>query len=82
VCGVLPENNQKLMEVVLNGLTNDRRWLSSQELAQRALAKVPGQQYAEWFGELSKDARDKMGMIGGLLPAQFSATKTRCWWAA
>jgi cobaltochelatase CobN len=67
-CGVLPENNQKLMQVMLNGLTNDRRWLSSQELAQRALAKVPGQQYAKWFGELPKGARDKMEHDWGAAP--------------
>jgi cobaltochelatase CobN len=56
----LPESGQKLIEDVINGLTNDRRWLNSQELSERAAAKVFSGQYAEWFRELPKDAQDWM----------------------
>ncbi|MCW4017812.1 MAG: cobaltochelatase subunit CobN [Candidatus Bathyarchaeota archaeon] len=66
----LPESAQKLMDDVINGLTNDQRWLSADALAERAVAKVSGTQYAKWFGELPKDARDKMVKSWGAPPGK------------
>ena len=56
----LPENGQELIDEVINGLTNDRRWLSSQELAERAVAKIPLSQYSEWFRDLPQSVQVKM----------------------
>jgi cobaltochelatase CobN len=56
----LPENGQKLMEIILNGLTNDQRWLSPDELANRAIATVPAAQYLQWFNELPADVKKKL----------------------
>jgi cobalamin biosynthesis Mg chelatase CobN len=36
----IPENGQALMDIIINGLTNDRRWLNADELAKRALTKT------------------------------------------
>jgi cobalamin biosynthesis Mg chelatase CobN len=41
----LPESSQKLMDVIIHGLTNDRRWASPKELSERALDKISGEQY-------------------------------------
>jgi cobaltochelatase CobN len=56
----LPESGQKLIEEIINGLTNDRRWASSEELAERAIAKISSEQYTKWFNELPTDVREKM----------------------
>jgi cobaltochelatase CobN len=56
----LPQDGQALIKEVIDGLTNDRRWNSAAELAQKAVAKVSGQTYAEWFNELPVDAADKI----------------------
>jgi len=66
----LPENGQKLIEAIINGLTNDRRWLSSDELAERALAKISRKQYAEWFNELPADVQAKMKKDWGEPPGK------------
>ncbi|MFZ7138517.1 MAG: cobaltochelatase subunit CobN [archaeon] len=66
----LPENGQELMDTVLTGLTNDRKWLSSEELAQRALAKVSTEHYTEWFDELSQDAKEKLMHDWGAPPGK------------
>jgi cobaltochelatase CobN len=66
----LPENGQKLIEEIINGLTNDRRWLSSEELAERAIAKIPLAQYNEWFKELPQDAQSKMEKDWGKPPGK------------
>jgi cobaltochelatase CobN len=66
----LPENGQKLIETIINGLTNDRRWLSSDELAERAIAKIPSEQYSQWFKELPQDVQGKMGADWGNPPGK------------
>ncbi|MCW4010839.1 MAG: cobaltochelatase subunit CobN [Candidatus Bathyarchaeota archaeon] len=64
----MPESSQKLMDTIVNGLTNDRRWASTEELAARAVAKIPGEQYAKWFSELPVDVREKMEKDWGKAP--------------
>jgi cobaltochelatase CobN len=54
----LPENGQKLMAEVINGLTNDRRWLSADELSERAIDKIPKEQYTHWFSELPVEPQE------------------------
>jgi cobaltochelatase CobN len=56
----LPESSQILMDTIIAGLTNDRRWASSQELNDSALDKIPLQQYEQWFNNLSTDVTAKM----------------------
>ena len=65
----LPENGQELIEIIINGLTNDRRWLSPDELVNRAIAKISREQYTEWFNELPQDVQTKMKKDWGDPPA-------------
>jgi cobaltochelatase CobN len=66
----LPESSQKLMDTIINGLTNDRRWASPQELSERALDKIPSGKYEQWFNELPLDVSDKMDKDWGLRPGK------------
>jgi cobaltochelatase CobN len=70
VLDYMPESSQKLMDTIINGLTNDRRWASSEELAERAVAKISGEQYAKWFNELPADVSDKMQTDWGKPPGK------------
>ncbi|MCL2134024.1 MAG: cobaltochelatase subunit CobN [Candidatus Bathyarchaeota archaeon] len=56
----LPESSQKLMDTIVAGLTNDRRWASAQELNDRALDKISPQQYEQWFNDLNSDVAIKL----------------------
>jgi cobaltochelatase CobN len=56
----LPETGQELIDGIINGLTNDLRWLSIEDLAKRAVGKTSSKQYSEWFRELPSDAQEKM----------------------
>jgi cobaltochelatase CobN len=60
VLGELPENSQALMDVIVAGLTNDRRWASPQELSERALDRISLEQYGLWFGCLPSEVAAKM----------------------
>jgi cobaltochelatase CobN len=66
----LPETGQSLIETILNGLTNDRRWLSNQDLAARAVAKIPASQYTAWFKELPVSTQNKMEQAWGKPPGE------------
>jgi cobaltochelatase CobN len=71
----LPENSQKLMDTIIDGLTNDRRWLSNEELAKRAVAKIPQKQYMKWFNELPAKVQEKMRTQWGAPPGNFFSHK-------
>ncbi|MFW6117336.1 MAG: cobaltochelatase subunit CobN [Thermoproteota archaeon] len=55
-----PEDAEKLTEVILQGLTNDRRWKSGNTLSQRAAAKISEPQYLRWYQELPLDVQRQM----------------------
>jgi cobaltochelatase CobN len=56
----IPESGQELIDGIINGLTNDLRWLNLEELAKRAVGKTSSKQYTKWFNELPSDAQNKM----------------------
>ena len=64
----MPENGQELMDKIISGLTNDQRWLSPDELAKRAVSKVPASQYLHWLNQLPQDAKDKLEASWGKPP--------------
>ncbi|MEM0488949.1 MAG: cobaltochelatase subunit CobN [Candidatus Bathyarchaeia archaeon] len=66
----LPENSQKLMDTIISGLTNEQRWLSPDEIAARAVAKISYEQYFKWFNELPADVREKMEKHWGKPPGK------------
>lgn len=66
----IPESGQKIIEDLLQRMTNDGRWLSQGELAKRAAARIPINLYHEWFSELPAEIRDKMEKQWGKPPGK------------
>lgn len=66
----LPESSQKLMDTIIHGLTNDRRWASPKELSERALDTISTEQYTQWFNELPHDVAEKMDKDWGNHPGK------------
>jgi cobaltochelatase CobN len=66
----LPESGQELIDGIINGLTNDLRWLSSEELAKRAIDQTTCRTYTTWFNELPSDAQNKMEEKWGKPPGK------------
>ena len=56
----LPDDGRALIEEVRNGVTNDRRWSSSAEMARKAIATISSEQYKEWFEELPASVQARM----------------------
>jgi cobaltochelatase CobN len=56
----MPESSQQLMDTIINGLTNDRRWASAEQLSDRAVAKIGCSQYIQWFNNVTTKVQGKM----------------------
>jgi cobaltochelatase CobN len=68
--GNIPKDSKELMDIIINGLTNDRRWLNADELAKRAIAKITPKQYTEWFSKLPVDVQERMEKQWGKPPGK------------
>lgn len=66
----VPESGQKLIEELMRCMTNDGRWSSLKELAERAVARVPADLYVKWFSELPQDVQAKMERQWGKPPGK------------
>lgn len=66
----VPESSQALMDEFLQGCTNDRRWVSSDELARRAVGRVSREEYGQWFSELPVAVRERMQAAWGDPPGR------------
>lgn len=73
----LPENGREILDALLKGLTNDRRWASSEELAKKAIDCVSIEQYMEWYNELPLDVRVKMEEHWGKPPGKLFTYKDK-----
>ena len=66
----MPESGQTLIEDIIERVTNDRRWASPEEMAKRAIDKIPHEQYLEWFEELPSEVQGKMTEAWGKPPGK------------
>ena len=75
----MPESGRDLMDRIINGLTNDRRWLGIEDLAARAADKIPLSRYETWLDAVPAKAGEKMRAHWGKPPGRISPIKTNCW---
>jgi len=66
----LPRDGQSLIKDIIDQVTNDRRWASSEELAKRTVDKVSIEQYIKWFEELPLEVQNKMIKAWGKPPGK------------
>lgn len=71
----IPKDGKDLMEIIINGLTNDRRWLNADELAKRAIDRVTPRQYTEWFRKLPMDVQTQLEKQWGKPPGKVFSYK-------
>jgi cobaltochelatase CobN len=73
----LPESGQTLIEDIIKRVTNDRRWASAEEMAERAVDNVPLEKYLEWFQELPSEVQNKMTKAWGKPPGKLFNHRNR-----
>ncbi len=64
------ENGKELAEVVLSGLTNDKRWLSCEAMAGRSCDTIPGEVYSEWTESFPEKVKEHMERDLGKPPGE------------
>lgn len=65
----LPADGRQLMEELLAGVTNDRRFLSDEQIGQ-AIGKVGKADYRIWFDSLEPSVREELIAEWGLPPGE------------
>ncbi|HML31745.1 cobaltochelatase subunit CobN [Sporomusa sphaeroides] len=65
--GSLPANGRQLLEDLLTGVTNDRRFLTDEQIGQ-AVGKVSKGDYKIWFDSLDPSVREELTAEWGLPP--------------
>ena len=67
----IPETSKELVDMLLDGLTNDTEWISDESIRSRAQDLIPLEQYDSWYSELSDAARARIEDGWGKPPGDF-----------
>lgn len=66
----LPESGQVMMEELIAGLTNDRRWASAEHMEAMAVGRVDSDEYDQWFNLLPPKVQTQMTDKWGRPPGE------------
>nr|WP_319539849.1 cobaltochelatase subunit CobN [uncultured Methanospirillum sp.] len=64
----IPESGNDLINAMIAGLTNDTRYLSEEQMRDRAAALVSKDRYNEWFSKIPEKNQDKITADWGSIP--------------
>ena len=64
------ENGQDIADRLTEGLTNDIRWISEEEMSARAVAHVGPEIWEKWFGSRSEKVRRELETRWGEAPGE------------
>ena len=68
--GKIPEDGNELIKEIIEKATNDRSFISSKELYNRAVDSVDLSSYSNWFNKLSDEVKDNMIRFFGHIPGE------------
>lgn len=66
----IPESGQILIEEIISKATNDRNYMSMEQLYERAVSTVPLESYGQWFNKLTDKVKEAMLKSWGELPGE------------
>lgn len=69
------ESGQQIMEKIIEGTTNDGRFLSEEEMLKRCQATVSREQYLAWFEDMPEKNRRELERDWGKAPGTFMAVE-------
>ena len=64
-------NGEEIINRIINGVTNDTRWLQENKALAQSEGVVSGQQYRRWFARFGASVQTKMVRDWGNPPGQF-----------
>ena len=65
------ENGKDIIDEIINGVTNDGRFLSEAQILERSAAVVEREDYAPWFMELTEKVQDELRRDWGEPPGDY-----------
>ncbi len=70
--GNMPSTGKGLTKRLLDGVSNDSEWLSSEDMMERCAAKISLSQYKEWLSKIDSECADKMVSDWGSAPGEIN----------
>ncbi|WP_459129226.1 cobaltochelatase subunit CobN [Guggenheimella bovis] len=64
------DSSQDLAEAIFNGLTNDHRFISSEEMVHRSVALLDKDTLRRWYGPLTQKVKDELEKDWGKFPGK------------
>jgi len=71
------ENGKDIIDRIIDGLTNDGRWLPEEDMLKRSCDTVSAAEYRHWFDSFSDDVSTKMTQDWGEPPGEFMTVGDR-----
>lgn len=70
----IPETGNDLIQEMIAGLTNDTRWMTDEQMKERAADMVSAALYREWFARIPEKNRTKISADWGPAPGELFET--------
>lgn len=71
----IPKTGNDLIAEMINGLTNDTRWITEAQMKERSAGFVSADLYKEWFARIPEKNREKMSADWGEPPGELLETE-------
>lgn len=66
-------DGSEIIQRIINGVTNDTRWLPPEQMLERSVAVIAGADYRKWFAKFGEAVQRKMVADWGEPPGEFMA---------
>ncbi|UNC93063.1 cobaltochelatase subunit CobN [Candidatus Contubernalis alkaliaceticus] len=66
-------DSAEIINRIIDGVTNDTRWLPSEKILENSAAVVEGRRYRDWFSQFGQKVQEKMISDWGEPPGTFMA---------
>ena len=65
------KDGNEIINTIIKGVSNDKKWLTSEKVLERSIDKITEEKYLEWFSKLDKEVQEKIEEQWGKAPGEF-----------
>ena len=65
------KDGNEIVNTIIKGVSNDKKWLTSEKVLEKSIDKIDKEKYLEWFSKLDKEVQEKIEAQWGKAPGEF-----------
>ncbi|MFA8433375.1 MAG: cobaltochelatase subunit CobN [Marinifilaceae bacterium] len=65
------QDGEEIIQKIIDGVTNDTQWSSPEQMVEKSIDLISGEQYRIWFDKLPREVQNKMQEDWGEAPGEF-----------